>query len=105
MARASPKIVAAFLEGHFVVLEVSRRLLWIPTELHAGIIREAPYERLTPALSGRCEQRERRSAAAPCSAISDPLEFSVGEATRNVGREGSYRERTTPLPDWRRALK
>ena len=35
------------LEGHFVIFEVSRRFFRIPTELHARIIEELPYERLT----------------------------------------------------------
>ena len=44
---------SGLLEGYFVLLEVFRRLPWIPTELHARIIKEAPCERLTPGAEGR----------------------------------------------------
>src|SRR6266545_2130744 len=68
---------------------------------------------LTPALTGRSEQRETRSGAAACSAIFDPAPVPGWPRDSQRGmvrpairtRNGFYRERTTPLPDWRRRVK
>jgi hypothetical protein len=71
------------LEGHYVVLGVSRRFLWIPTELHARIIEELPYQRLTSRMT-RCEAVGVDAVVSGHSANAEarPLDFAHGEARR-----------------------
>jgi hypothetical protein len=62
------------------------------------------------ALTGRSEQREPRSGAAACSAIFNRARLARQPATWDgkvpgLDTDGFYRERTTPLPDWRRTVK
>src|SRR5215510_6409237 len=56
-------------------------------------------------VSGTAESGSKGRADAGSHRLHPHLYSRFGRATRHVGKDGSYRERTTPLPDWRRTVK